>query len=108
MVAGVVLVQIIKWEETMLCDMLNNEQLLYGYVISSLSKDPSGHQRRFQHVSMHCFCFFMVDGIGVLVQIIKWEETMLCDMLNNKQLLYGYVILSLSKDLHGKDIVAVV
>ena len=44
----------------------------------------------------------MVAGV-VLVQIIKWEETMLCDMLNNEQLLYGYVILSLSKDLHGKE-----
>lgn len=25
----------------MLCEMVNNEQLLYGYVILNLSKDPS-------------------------------------------------------------------
>ena len=71
------------------------------------SKHPSGHQRRFQHVRMHCFCFFMVAGV-VLVQIIKWEETMLCDMLNNEQLLYGYVIPSLSKDPPERNLVAVV
>ena len=71
------------------------------------SKHPSGHQRLFQHVRMDCFCFFMVAGV-VLVQIIKWEEKMLCDILNNERLLYGYVILNLSKDLHEKDIVAVV
>ena len=53
------------------------------------------------------FVFFMVAGV-VLVQIIKWEETMLCDMLNNEQLLYGYVILSLSKDPPERNLVSVV
>lgn len=53
------------------------------------------------------FVFFMVAGV-VLVQIIKWEETMLCDMLNNEQLLYGYVILSLSNDPMERNLVAVV
>lgn len=43
-----------------------------------------------------------------LVQIIKWEETMLCEMVNNEQLLYGYVILSLSKDPPERNLVAVV
>ena len=91
----------------MLCEMVNNEQLLYGYVILNLSKDPSGHQRRFEHVRMHCFYFFMVAGV-VLVQIIKWEETMLCEMVNNEQLLYGYVIPSLSKDPPERNLVSVV
>ena len=63
MVAGVVLVQIIKWEETMLCDMLNNEQLLYGYVILSSRNIPRATKGGFSMFVCIAFVFLWLPAL---------------------------------------------